>query len=278
MIKYSSFIKELQINNIVKKKALNNLLFKKSIIRSSLVKKPNIYLVDNYTKISLFNTNIVQKGFFETNKLNDLSGLSINTREIKYVHNLNSFLKFKMDTIFFNKIKTGFLNSIYTFIDSLVAFRVAKTKKIKKLLSKKKKSKAVNLLLLKPIKGGFLAYSLGFKGFFPLKHIKIYLSTLFKSFKKYFSRLFNLTKKRDMIFYNFTKSSILKESFQTFRFPIILIDTRFSSSSKVRKYSKKKSKKVQRRNLNSFTIVFLTKLKKNYSPLKHLSSNLKSSV
>ena len=163
------------LGEVVVKKILNKNLYEKSYIRGSLMDSKTIQLVDNNATFYNLIPQSVSKFF---NK-NVSEGSSLNAETFFYKNRLNSSLKFR--SFMLNSIK--YENFIDSFYKSLKTFEVGI------------KSSYPSLLVLKPVKGGFVCYSSGICGFLPRSHGVYFITKTLMSIledKQVSNRLSNL--------------------------------------------------------------------------------------
>lgn len=241
----NSFINEQQVCSIIKKKIVNNIFFSKSFVRNNLAKTPDAHIVDNYTSFSLVSEKSLGKLLPKKN-LSTFNGYTVNTKEILYTHTLNSFLKFKLNSCFSNQKTLTIISSFEKALSGLIDTD----------------NKFKNIIILKPIKGGFSSYSFGFVGFLPTSQWRIIKNFLFKSLFTYYTKFRRINKKWDSLFYNSLRNSVILEKKQIFRVPFFVGTVAIFPSYKSRVFSA--NKKKNKIFLNNFNIVFLAEKKKKY--------------
>ena len=153
--------KEKNWDTFQDKKLLSKNLYNKFLVRSSLLENKNFNIVDGDSSFFNFPSSKLKKSLFFNN--NKLEGSSFVGENIIYTNKLNNSLKFKS---FSGNIKTKNFSYINSFRN----------------LIKSKKTKTENsLLILKPVKGGFICYSSGVVGFLPRSHAITSFLTIFFS-------------------------------------------------------------------------------------------------
>lgn len=141
----------LQESNFItvelKQKLLNKVYFNKGLIRNSFINTKKIKLIDNQNSFDLLNSSSLKKKI--------ISGYSLAFQKETYSHLTKPSLSFQKNSSYFNtELKNNF------FDNSLIFFE--------KSTSQSEKFK--DFLIIKPIKGGFLCFFMGFIGFLPFSH------------------------------------------------------------------------------------------------------------
>jgi hypothetical protein len=212
-----------KFNEIIKKKIFNKEHYQKVFSRG-LIKLDNpISVLDN-------------SSLFLNTSSSSSSGFSISVNTYKFQNLMNSFIKFNSFILLKRHNENSFLKEFYEGISSF-----------NKVLKNKS-----TLFILKPIKGGFLAYSSGFCGFVPRSHsLCFFLSTFFFFFKNFDIKKVLLS----LSFFN-KKSLNFKKELLICRLLFTLGKITFIPSYKKRNFSSMRYKKKKMIN-NNINIVFL---------------------
>ena len=149
-----NFIDE-NIKTTLNKKLFNDSYYNKSFIRSSLLNNKHLNVIDNYSDFFSMKNNDIEYAS-HINK-EDIQGNSINSRLTKFCSVFNNFFKFKLQSFFFSGVDVHFIKR---FNDNLNLLYIENRYK--------------KMILLHPVKGGFFCYSLGFFGFLPKSHAKVF--------------------------------------------------------------------------------------------------------
>lgn len=184
------------IREITIKKILNKNIYPKSYVRSAF---SPVHIIDNNSNLH----NLSNQTFLEIHgkAYSGTEGLSINANSYIYKNKLNSDLKFESFLLNAKRNRT-LLDSFYGSLKGL----------------KQTDVKTPNsLLILRPMKGGFLAYSSGICGFLPRIHglyfvtLTLILASRTKQFTKQILNLASLIccQSRDKISYLFRLEFIL---------------------------------------------------------------------
>jgi hypothetical protein len=203
--------------NLYVKKMLSNSLFEKYIIRDCISEsdKKNVYTIDNYQII----TNILLKKKYT-------NGFYIFLNRFYFRHKLNKSLQFKNFISYCLKEKTSFINRLYNNIFLLL----------------KKKISYKYLIILRPIKGGFISYSFGIRGFLPMSQ---YNSIL------YFFLLNKKNSKKSInLFFFLLKSSKIPNLNFLFKAPLSIISCSIYNRGIKNNFSTRKYVKYSRVYLN----------------------------
>lgn len=141
------------LKNSLDKKKLVKDLYGKVLTRSSIGENLSLFVVDD------------NKSFFNiSSSIENKVGSSIYAKEFEYKNKLNSSLTLKTLLTNNKSVKTvSFLSSFYN------------------LLKTTEKDYRGSLLILNPIKGGFLCYSGGVVGFMPRRHATFSFFTAYSS-------------------------------------------------------------------------------------------------
>jgi hypothetical protein len=241
------YYKNKQLAFVFNKKLSNNLFCEKSFIRAG-----SLTLLDRYNCFEIIDTKLLSKTkkFLE---LKNFFGYSLNTKEVLYTHKLNSLLSFKLHNSFSNK----FIKRLcFDFEKDLLI--VSGNKLVTNIYR--------SLLILKNIKGGFIAFSCGFKGFLPKSQFILFKNKLLKDFFFTFLKSKAFYKKVLTNFFYFSTQIKKNKVYRCFFFNVKI--TRLMPYSKPKRYSLS----VNRTSNKSFkyitvlSIVFLVK-NKNYNLL-----------
>ena len=160
------FLKQLtnkiNYNTKIENKILSQTVYNKLFVRSNFLRNQDLKIIDNNSNFYLFKS--------AKNTLNFLYGNSCFLNIFLLKHKLNTHFNFEY-LITFNLLKNSLAEEKFLFFKRL------------------KKKKIIFFLLLYPVKGGYICFSLGVKAFLPLSHLKTIL--LKKVKKNKFRNLFN---------------------------------------------------------------------------------------
>jgi len=152
------FLKQLtnkiNYNTKIENKILSQTVYNKLFVRSNFLRNQDLKIIDNNSNFYLFKS--------AKNTLNFLNGNSCFLNIFLLKHKLNTHFNFEY-LITFNLLKNSFSEEKFLFFKRL------------------KKKKSIFFLLLYPVKGGYICFSLGVKAFLPLSHLK---TILLKKVKK----------------------------------------------------------------------------------------------
>jgi hypothetical protein len=150
---YKNFYTNFENQVFFEKKILSQYVYGKHFVRNNVLS--NIKQVDNYTSL----TNILIKNPLPI-------GFSFYTNRFLFKHNLNKNFK---------------INSFLNFSNSYTSTLSLKLYNIFQILQKKNRTKfRKQMFFLNPIKGGFVAFSIGAKGFIPQSHTPFLFKRLLK--------------------------------------------------------------------------------------------------
>ena len=150
---YKNFYTNFENQVFFEKKILSQYVYGKHFVRNNVL--ANIKQVDNYTSL----TNLLTKTPLPI-------GFSFYTNRFLFKHNLNKNFKI-----------TSFLN----FSNSYTSTLSLKLYNIFQILQKKNRTRfRKQMFFLNPIKGGFVAFSIGVKGFIPQSHTPFLFKLLLK--------------------------------------------------------------------------------------------------
>lgn len=153
--------------SFVEKKILSQNIYGKLLIRSSLLNNENLMVLDNHTRFLNLSISEIQRLIGSVNV--GASGFSCALVPFIFKTKLNSSLRFKSFMVYSNVVSLGLVNTVY---NSLVSLSCEDTFNLK------------SLLILNPVKGGFVCYSSGVVGFLPRSHGMLLLAqTLFACLK-----------------------------------------------------------------------------------------------
>jgi hypothetical protein len=148
-----NFYTNLENQVFFEKKILSQYIYGKHFVRNNVFS--NIKQVDNYTSL----TNILIKNPLPV-------GFSFYTNRFLFKHNLNKNFK---------------INSFLNFSNSYNSTLSLKLYNIFQILQKKNRAQfKKQMFFLNPIKGGFVAFSIGVKGFIPQSHTPFLFKRLLK--------------------------------------------------------------------------------------------------
>jgi hypothetical protein len=160
------FLKQLtnkiNYNTKIENKILSQTVYNKLFVRSNFLRNQDLKIIDNNSNFYLFKS--------AKNTLNFLNGNSCFLNIFLLKHKLNTHFNFEY-LITFSLLKNSLAEEKFLFFKRL------------------KKKKSIFFLLLYPVKGGYICFSLGVKAFLPLSHLKTIL--LKKVKKNKFRNLFN---------------------------------------------------------------------------------------
>lgn len=160
---YSNF--NLKIENSLDKKILTKTIYGKFLVRNCLFESNPLYVLDNNN--SFFNISSFKLNKFVKSSADDLSGNSLLAKEFEYKNKLNKSLTINNFLVKNTSVtKSSLINSFYS------TLQVTR----KRYLS--------SLLILNPIKGGFICYSSGVTGFLPRSHATFAFSKIFLILKQ----------------------------------------------------------------------------------------------
>jgi len=153
-----------EIDNSSNKKVLSKIIYGKFLVRSPLLESTPLYVLDNDS--TFFNVSSFKlKKFVKLPE--DLTGSSLLAKEFEYKNKLNKSLVIKNFIVKNDcSIKTTLIDSFYS------------------TLQLSRKHYLSSLLILNPIKGGFICYSSGITGFMPRSHATFAFSNALKVFTK----------------------------------------------------------------------------------------------
>jgi hypothetical protein len=150
---YKNFYTNFENQAFFEKKLLSQYVYGKHFVRNNVFS--NIKQVDNYTLL----TNILIKKPLPV-------GFSFYTNRFLFKHNLNKNFK---------------INSFLNFSNSYNSTLSLKLYNIFQILQKKNRTKfRKQMFFLNPIKGGFVTFSIGAKGFLPQSHTPFLFHRLLK--------------------------------------------------------------------------------------------------
>lgn len=154
-----------EIDNYLNKKVLSKTIYGKFLVRSPLLESTPLYVLDNDN--TFFNVSSFRLKKFVKLSQEDLTGGSLLAKEFEYKNKLNKSLVIK-NFIVKNDCatKTTLINSFYS------------------TLQLSRKHYLSSLLILNPIKGGFICYSSGVIGFMPRSHATFAFSHALTAFAK----------------------------------------------------------------------------------------------
>ncbi len=238
------FLKQLT-NNIdyntkLENKLLSQTVYNKLFVRSNLLSNKNLKVIDNNTNFYLIKT--------VKNTLTFLNGNSCLFKILLLKHKLDSHFNFEY-LVNFNFFK----NSISE--EKNLFFKFFKNKKV------------IFFLLLYPVKGGYICFSLGIKAFLPLSHLRTILINKFKIKKDFFFSQELLLNKINFLCvnkkFNFFKSNLLFKLSGQLSKKFILSFLKHDNLFKQRKFNSFKSKKKSI-SLRYSNFIFLKKTQKNF--------------
>jgi hypothetical protein len=240
------FINHLNDVTFLEKKFLNMVYYNKSYVRSDLLDSKELKLLDNNRGLNIIPINKTNPYVFNNSKT--LDGLSIPSKEVIFKNNLNLFLNFKKDSIFFSKNQLDNLKPLVKILPIL-----SKTKRIFK-----------KVILLNPTKGGFNCYCSGFFGFIPLKHAIFSFKKLSdKVAKKASEKIINKSLLSTLKFFTFNVNKVKNFIFHL-KFFIGSISLHIN-------YKKNNFSNLKRRNkvyFNTLSVVFLAFKKREKELMK----------
>jgi hypothetical protein len=151
----------------IEKKILSQNIYGKLLIRSSLLDNENLVVLDNHSRFLNLSLSEIQRLIGPTNT--NVSGFSCALAPFIFKTKLNSSLRFKSFMVYSNVISLGLVDTAYK---SLFSLSCEDTSNLK------------SLLVLNPVKGGFVCYSSGVVGFLPRSHgMRLLAQTLFARLK-----------------------------------------------------------------------------------------------
>jgi len=160
---FSNF--NFETDHYLDKKVLSKTIYGKFLVRSPLLESTPLYVLDNGN--NFFNISSFRLKKFVKLPQDDLTGSSLFAKEFEYKNKLNKSLVIKNFIVKNDSaIKTSLINSFYT------------------TLQLSRKHYLSSLLILNPIKGGFICYSSGVTGFMPRSHATFALSNALTIFNK----------------------------------------------------------------------------------------------
>lgn len=244
------FLKQLtniDYNTKLENKLLSQTVYGKLFVRSNLLLNKNLKVVDDNTNFYLIKT--VKK------TLTFLNGNSCLLKILLLKHKLDAHFNFEY-LVNFNFLK----NSISD--EKSLFFKFLKSKKL------------ISFLLLYPVKGGYICFSLGIKAFLPLGNLRTILTSKFKK-KSFISHELLLSRINFLCVnkkFNFFKSNLLFKLSGLLKKKFILSFLKHDNLFKQRKFnfSKLKKKSISLRYSN---FIFLKKFKK-----KNLIKNKANSI
>lgn len=233
-------------------KLLSQIVYNKLFIRSNFLRNKDLKMVDNNTNFYLLKT--IKK----TSNL--LNGNSCLMGVFLLKHKLNNHFNFEY-----------LIN--FTFLKN----SLAEEKNLFFYISKKKTP--ISLLILYPVKGGCICFSLGIKAFLPSSHLKTFLvKNCKKKKRKLFSRVlffknvnFLCVNKK----FNFFKSSLLFKISGQLSKKFILSYLKRDKLFKKRIFNSIKLKKKNTA-LRYSNFIFLKKKKKSFTKNKKINSTSRS--
>jgi len=141
------------LSSVITNKMLNKDVFEKSYVRGPLMGSKTIQVLDNNSSFSNISINNISRVY--GNRFSEhLEGVSLGTNSFLYKNKLNNSLKFK--SYILNSLR--YKNLLDSFYNSLKSLEASESKI------------STTLMVLKPVKGGFICYSSGISGFLPLSH------------------------------------------------------------------------------------------------------------
>lgn len=160
---FSNF--NLEADNYLDKKVLSKKIYGKFLVRSPLLESNPLYVLDNDN--TFFNISSFRLKKFIKLPQDDLTGSALLAKEFEYKNKLNKSLVIKNFIVKNDSaIKTSLINSFYS------------------TLQLSRKHYFSSLLILNPIKGGFICYSSGVTGFMPRSHATFAFSNALTIFNK----------------------------------------------------------------------------------------------
>jgi hypothetical protein len=167
------------LSSVVTNKMLNKDVFEKSYVRGPLMGSKTIQVLDNNSSFSNISVQNISR-IYGNRSSKHFEGISLSTNSFFYKNKLNNSLKFK--SYILNSLR--YKNLLDSFYNSLKTLEASESKI------------SSTLMVLKPIKGGFICYSSGVSGFLPHSHGLFLLIKTIMSITKdklLTRRLFNLT-------------------------------------------------------------------------------------
>lgn len=244
---------DAKIKTTLDRKLFNDSYYNKSFIRSSFLSNKHLNVIDNYSdffSIKDNNTEYVN----HINKDNIL-GNSINSHLTQFCSVFNNFFKFKLQSFSFSGLD---VNLIRKFNDNLNLLFIENRYK--------------KMLILNPVKGGFFCYSLGFFGFLPKSHARVFFFFFMKKWAR--NKLLNISDKlfviRLCIHKNFLEKTFI------FRFPFIL--GKFIAYFQKIKKNFSKRKRKNRIFYNDMNFVFLAMSQEDLLKIKKEKREAKKKV
>ena len=243
------------LNNVAINKILNKDIFGKSYVRGPLMGSQTIQVLDNNS--SFFNISVQNINRIYGNRSGkQIEGGSLSTNSFFYKNKLNNSLKFRSYTLNSLRYK-NLLDSFYTSLKTLE-------------VSEEKKSSS--LVVLKPIKGGFICYSSGVSGFLPHSHgvfLLIKTMTAISKDKQSERRLLNLS--------SLVQNQHLKKISFPLRLEFFLGKISIYPEFKQNNFSLAPIKK-KRDFLNDYNFVFLSQKFQEIKPFKKINFSLNAKI
>jgi hypothetical protein len=219
-------------SNVIENKILTQKVYGKLFLRSTLFKDKNLHLLENNSNFTVFSNVELKRLSLCSLEGQFPVGQSCFLNNTLFKNQKRTSLKFQSFSANFLPVNPKFTDDLYASIDSL---------------TRPNTNGGKSLLILNPVKGGFVCYSSGILGFLPKSHGLKALGSIYFSFLKDN----NLSTLIPNLNFLFNSSHFIKKYF-LIRLPLSYIKLNSYPQSRKNNFSaaSKKKKRIFNPNLN----------------------------